>query len=178
MSNCAHKSNVQPRVQIPDNKGRRARGVPCELYSFTRSPSPVDTRGNKKYSPANTLTRLPATQQFCSTPGAIANSPCSLLMNDSIPSKQNPSARISKLMPAEIRWRSLDIEFCLQLEKLCARGAAVSVTIIVAPNGQAHSMDKVSLQQPGVDRPATEEQSEKCPLISTNLSRAHRCLGP
>src|SRR3974390_2276835 len=55
------------------------------------------------------LRALPATQQFFSSADPIANSPCSLFINDRIPSNENPSANIIRLTPAEIRFRFPDI---------------------------------------------------------------------
>ena len=71
----------------------------------------------KKTVPVNTLTAPPATQQHCSIADSMANSPCHL-RNDKIPSKENPSARVTRLRPAKTRLKFLDIGSFPQIEKL------------------------------------------------------------
>jgi hypothetical protein len=63
----------------------------------------------RKIIPANTLRALPATQKVFSTLEVKANSPCNLLRKESIPSKENPKASVSKLMPVEVCLGFLDI---------------------------------------------------------------------
>jgi hypothetical protein len=71
----------------------------------------------KKTVPVNTLTAPPATQQHCSIADSMANSPCHL-RNDKIPSKENPSARVTRLRPAKTRLKFLDIGSFPQIERL------------------------------------------------------------
>jgi hypothetical protein len=59
--------------------------------------------------PAKTLTALPATQKLFSRAEAMANSPCTLLRKESIPSKENPKASVNKLIPVEVCLEFLDI---------------------------------------------------------------------
>jgi hypothetical protein len=59
--------------------------------------------------PAKTLRALPATQKLFSTAEVIANSPCNLLRKESIPSKENPKASVSRLIPVEVCLGFLDI---------------------------------------------------------------------
>lgn len=67
--------------------------------------------------PTKTLPALPARQHSLPTPGAIADSPCSLLINDRIPSKENPSHSTTRLIPVEARFSLRNICSYPRLER-------------------------------------------------------------
>jgi hypothetical protein len=90
-----------------------------QLTTDNSSPYLLQYRhaARKKTVPVNTLTAPPAMQQHCSIADSMSNSPCHL-RNDKIPSKENPSARVTRLRPAKKRLKFLDIGSFPQIEKL------------------------------------------------------------
>jgi hypothetical protein len=126
--------------------------------------------------PVNRLTAPPARQQHCSTADSMANSPCHL-RNDKMPSKENPSARVTRLRPAEKRLHFLDIGSFPQIEKLFTSSRAISLTNRTMGTWIVHWTEMILLRQRGGDHPETEVQPEEPALTATSFSRTDRSPG-